>query len=64
MIHGTYIGVRKRLFNKGAILQEKKGVDSYWLAQFDPLNVREAFGWHSFLKTDFTNIEGDEMFNE
>jgi hypothetical protein len=56
MHHGMYTGPDKRLFNKGSLLRENPKDSSTWLAQFDPLQLQEAYGWHVFPKTDFVNL--------
>ena len=62
MLHGIYHedGKRSDLRFKGALLRQDPENEDNYLAQFDPRHVPEAFGWHSFPKKNFVNIEGEE----
>ncbi len=62
MLHGTYHenGPDKRLRFQGALLQQDPEKEGYCIAQFDPLHLPEAYGWHSFPKKLFVNIRGDD----
>jgi len=56
LVKGTYIGVRKRLKGKTALLREHPKTGTRVLAQFDSLSTPEAFGWYEFSVNDF-NID-------
>jgi len=58
MMYGVYSegGSDPRLRSRHALLQQDpKNEDSY-IAQFDATHLPEAFGWWSFLKSDFVNV--------
>lgn len=63
MMHGIYSErePRKDLWFKGALLRQHPIDPDKFIAQFDPLHLREAHGWHEFPKKDFVNIEGQEL---
>jgi len=54
VIKGTYIGVRKRLKGKIALLREHPKTSTRLFAQFDSFSVPEAFNWHEFSVNDFS----------
>ncbi len=58
MYHGTYHedGPDERLRFKGALLRKDPEDASKYLAQFDPLWLPEAHGWHSFQRNLFVNV--------
>ncbi len=71
MLHGIYseFGPRKDLRTHGALLRQDPDNADKYLAQLDPHYVivrgqlahcKEAFGWHSFPKSHFTTITGEE----
>lgn len=62
MLHGIYHedGHDERLRFKGALLQQDPDKEDHYIAQFDPLYLPEAYGWHSFPKKLFVNITGED----
>lgn len=52
------------LQNKGTLLRQDPDNPDNYLAQFNPRHLREAFGWHSFPKRDFINVEDIGVSNE
>jgi len=63
MLHGIYShdGPDERLRFKGAILRQDPDDKDWYLAQFDPMYLEEAYGWHKFPKALFVNICGTEQ---
>ena len=63
MLHAIYSpeGPEKHLRNLGTLLRTDPDKPDNYLAQFDPLYLKEAFGWRSYPKTDFINLEGSEL---
>lgn len=41
---------------KSVLLRQDPNNQDNYLAQFDPLYLKEAFSWHSFPKSLFTNV--------
>jgi len=62
MLHGTYIedAPDQHLQSKSALLQQDPDKPENFIAQFDDVNLYEAFGWHSFPKKWFVNLEGEQ----
>ena len=64
MMHGIYVGKEARLRGKGALLRPDEATETQGksspllLAQFDDMELTEAFGWHLFDRNDF-NIDQD-----
>lgn len=52
---GIYVGSRKDLFNKGALIHVDMAGKCE--AQFNAVYLREAYGWHPFDFKDFKNLE-------
>lgn len=53
MRHGTYIGSQIRLQGRTALIRPVEGTPNCVLAQFDDMNLEEAFNWWFFDATDF-----------
>ena len=59
MLHGKYIrkGPDVHLRLKGAILRGDPNNPDNYLAQFDDLDLKEAYNWHPFNKKLFFKLE-------
>lgn len=60
MLRGMYDGTEQRLRQQGVLLMPDPDNEDNYLAQFDGFHLPEAYGWHSFPKKDFVNIEGQD----
>ena len=50
MMHGTYVGIRKGLNGKEAMLQVKEDIV---LAQFDDIGTGMGYNWYEFPISDW-----------
>lgn len=53
--HMRYVGVRKRLHGKTALVVSLNDTDRFVTAQFDDRTLPDAYGWSTFARKDFTN---------
>lgn len=59
LLHGIYheSGPEQHLRFKRALLRQHPNRPDYYIAQFDNISLREAYGWHTYPKKRFVNIE-------
>lgn len=59
MLRGIYSesGNVCHLRMKSALLREYPDNPANYIAQFNPLDLMEAYGWWPFKKTDFVNVQ-------